>query len=46
MRSHSHTEGESLVEMIQENLVAERIAVESYGAIIRYLGTDDRRPTS
>jgi len=42
MRSHSqYIEGASLVEMIQENLVAERIAVESYGAIIRYLGTDD-----
>lgn len=42
MRSHSqYVEGASLVEMIQENLVAERIAVESYSDIIRYLGTDD-----
>jgi bacterioferritin len=42
MRSHSqYMEGGSLVEMIQENLVAERIAVESYGEIIRYLGSDD-----
>jgi bacterioferritin len=41
-RSHSqYIEGTSLVEMIQENLVAERIAVESYGEIIRYLGSDD-----
>jgi bacterioferritin len=41
-RSHSqYMEGGSLVEMIQENLVAERIAVESYGEIIRYLGSDD-----
>jgi len=42
IRSHSqYVEGASLVEMIQENLVAERIAVESYGEIIRYLGDDD-----
>jgi bacterioferritin len=41
-RSHSqYIEGTSLVDMIQENLVAERIAVESYGEIIRYLGEDD-----
>jgi bacterioferritin len=41
-RSHSqYIEGASLVEMIQENLVAERIAVESYSEIIRYLGDDD-----
>jgi len=41
-RSHSqYVEGTSLVEMIQENLVAERIAVESYNEIIRYLGDDD-----
>src|ERR1700722_2126276 len=44
-RSHSeYVEGNSLVEMIKEDLVAERIAIESYGEIIRYLGTDD--PTS
>jgi bacterioferritin (cytochrome b1) len=30
--------------MIQEDLVAERIAIESYSEIIRYLGNDD--PTS
>jgi bacterioferritin len=42
MRSHSqYVEGESLLEMIQEDLVAERIAVESYSEIIRYLGNDD-----
>jgi bacterioferritin len=41
-RSHSqYIEGTSLLDMIQENLVAERIAVESYGEIIRYLGNDD-----
>ena len=41
-RSHSqYVEGSSLVEMIEENLVAERIAIESYGEIIRYIGNDD-----
>ena|SRR5579862_3051369 len=44
-RSHSeYVEGESLVEMIKEDLVAERIAVESYSEIIRYLSDND--PTS
>lgn len=44
-RSHSeYKEGHSLTEMIKEDLVAERIAIESYGEIIRYLGNDD--PTS
>ncbi len=44
-RSHSqYIEGESLVVMIREDLVAERIAIESYSEIIRYLGNDD--PTS
>lgn len=44
-RSHSqYIEGNSLVEMIQEDLVAERIAIESYSEIIRYLGNND--PTS
>ncbi|HET7439738.1 MAG TPA: ferritin-like domain-containing protein [Terriglobales bacterium] len=45
MRSHSeYVAGNSLVDMIREDLVAERIAIESYGEIIRYLGTND--PTS
>jgi bacterioferritin len=44
-RSHSeYVEGESLVDMIKEDLVAERIAVESYSEIIRYLADND--PTS
>ncbi len=44
-RSHSeYHEGDSLVDMIKEDLVAERIAVESYSEIIRYLGHND--PTS
>jgi bacterioferritin len=41
-RSHSqYIEGTSLLEMIREDLVAERIVVESYNEIIRYLGDDD-----
>jgi len=41
-RSHSeYVEGKSLLDMVREDLVAERIAVESYGEIIRYLGNDD-----
>jgi bacterioferritin len=42
MRSHSeYVEGGDLAEMIEEDLVAERIAVESYGEIVRYLGAGD-----
>ena len=41
-RSHSqYVEGQTLVDMIREDLVAERIAIESYGEIVRYLGTKD-----
>jgi len=41
-RSHSdYVEGGSLLEMIKEDLVAERIAIGSYSEIIRYLGQDD-----
>lgn len=36
-----YTEGENLVDMIRENLVAERIAVEHYRELIRYFGDDD-----
>jgi len=44
-RSHAeYVEGEDLVDMIKEDLVAERIAIDSYGEMIRYLGNDD--PTS
>src|SRR5262245_30576288 len=44
-RSHSeYVEGKSLLDMIREDLVAERIAIDSYGEIVRYLGEDD--PTS
>jgi bacterioferritin len=41
-RSHSeYVEGNTLIDMIREDLVAERIAIESYTEMIRYLGTDD-----
>jgi len=44
-RSHSqYVEGTSLADMIREDLVAERIAIDSYSEIIRYLGEND--PTS
>lgn len=42
MRSHAeYVEGDSLVDMIREDLVAERIAIESYGEVIRYIGDKD-----
>lgn len=41
-RSHSeYVESPDLIEMIREDLVAERIAVDSYSEIIRYLGDKD-----
>jgi bacterioferritin len=41
-RSHSeYVEGESLVDMIKEDLVAERIAIDSYRDMINYFGNDD-----
>ncbi len=41
-RSHSeYVEGETLIEMIKEDLVAERIAIDSYREMIAYLGNDD-----
>jgi len=41
-RSHSeYVEGDMLVDMIREDLVAERIAIESYTEMIRFLGSDD-----
>jgi len=45
MRSHAqYTEGNSLIDMIKEDLIAERIAIESYMEIIRFFGDND--PTS
>jgi len=41
-RSHSeYKEAGTLVEMIKENLVAERIAIESYAEMARYFGEND-----
>ncbi|HEY8290275.1 MAG TPA: ferritin-like domain-containing protein [Acetobacteraceae bacterium] len=36
-----YAEGENLVDMIRENLVAERIAVDHYRELIRFFGDDD-----
>jgi bacterioferritin len=36
-----YAEGENLVDMIRENLIAERIAVDHYRELIRYFGEDD-----
>jgi bacterioferritin len=36
-----YVEGDDLVDMIRENLIAERIAVEHYRELIRYFGDDD-----
>jgi bacterioferritin len=44
-RSHAqYAEGNSLIDMIKEDLIAERIAIESYMELIRYFG--DKDPTS
>src|SRR5258708_9977421 len=44
-RSHAeYVEGNTLEEMIREDLVAERIAIDSYREMIAYLGDED--PTS
>jgi bacterioferritin len=45
LRSHAeYVEGTTLTEMIKEDLVAERIAIDSYREMITYFGSDD--PTS
>ena len=41
-RSHAeYVEGDTLLDMIREDLVAERIAIDSYREIIQYLDNDD-----
>jgi bacterioferritin len=41
-RSHAeYVEGETLTDMIKEDLVAERIAIDSYREMIVYLGNND-----
>src|SRR5881396_285505 len=39
-----YAEGENLVDMIKEDLVAERVAIETYREMVRYFG--DRDPTT
>ncbi len=44
-RSHSeYVEGSSLLDMVKEDLVAERIAIDSYAEMIRFVG--DKDPTT
>ena len=41
-RSHAeYVEGKNLRDMVKENLVAERIAIDSYREIIQYIGDSD-----
>jgi bacterioferritin len=41
-RSHAeYVEGDTLAEMLKEDLIAERIAIESYRDMISYFGDDD-----
>src|SRR5690606_33786529 len=41
-RAHSdYVECEDLKDMVQENLVAERIAIDTYRGIVRWFGDDD-----
>jgi len=41
-RSHSeYVEGQTLVDMIREDLVAERVAIDSYTEMIRYIAEND-----
>ena len=42
MRSHAeYIEGDTLEDMIKEDLVAERIAIDSYKEMVLYLGEND-----
>ncbi len=41
-RSHSeYVEGQTLLDMIKEDLIAERVAIDSYTEMVRYIGDDD-----
>lgn len=41
-RSHSeYVEGTTLLDMIKEDLIAERVAIDSYTEMIRYISDDD-----
>jgi bacterioferritin len=39
-----YVEGQNLVDMVKENLIAERIAIETYREMVRYFG--DKDPTT
>ena len=42
MRSHAeYVEGNDLIDMIKEDLVAERVAIDSYREMINYVNTED-----
>src|SRR5581483_59250 len=41
-RAHSeYVEGQTLVDMIKEDLIAERVAIDSYTEMIRFIGDND-----
>ena len=41
-RAHSeYVEGDSLTSMLREDLIAERVAIDTYREMIRYIGDDD-----
>jgi bacterioferritin len=41
-RSHAeYAAGTNLLDMVREDLIAERIAIDSYRSTVKYLGTDD-----
>ena len=45
-RSHAeYVEGEDLIDMIKEDLVAERVAIDSYREMIEYIGNKDTTTT-
>lgn len=45
LKSHSeYTEGDSLLDMVREDLIAERVAIDSYMEMIQYIG--DKDPTT
>ena len=42
LRSHAeYVEGRNLLEMIREDLIAERVAIESYRETVQYIGSSD-----
>jgi len=42
VRSHSeYVEGETLLDMLREDIIAERIAIDSYREMVSYLGNND-----